>query len=167
MPRTVRLVLNSYALTGIKVELSEGDPNWHLTFSEERATYIEDEEDEDDDGEKEDDVGEDDEDEENDDDGEKEDDVGEDDEDEEDDDDYEGMGGYRPFWSDSPEASGRGQDGSDGFLALLSELAPHIEEPLVLLVLVVETEDHLDWNAEVFVVQPGQTEVKTLLLNHP
>ena len=77
------------------------------------------------------------------------------------------MGGYRPFWSDSPEASGRGQDGSDGFLALLSELAPHIEEPLVLLVLVVETEDHLDWDAEVFIVQPGQTEVKTLLLHHP
>ncbi len=144
----VRLVLDSYALTGIKVEFTEVDQNWHLAFSEERATYVEEEEEDEDDGE-------------------KEDDEGEEEEDEEDDDDYEGPGGYRPFWSDSPEASGRGQDGSDGFRALLSELAPHLEEPLVLLVLVVETEDHLDWDAEVFIVQPGQTEVKTLLLHHP
>jgi hypothetical protein len=54
------------------------------------------------------------------------------------------------------------EEGAEGFLALLRELAPHLETPLVIL---WGAELWRDYSAKAWVVQPGASEVEMLDLN--
>jgi hypothetical protein len=54
------------------------------------------------------------------------------------------------------------EKGSEGFRAMLLELAAHLESPILILVTMASPEEVLDWEAEVWRVEPGAKEVELL-----
>jgi hypothetical protein len=54
------------------------------------------------------------------------------------------------------------EKGGEGFLALLRELAPHLESPLLILVTAASQSGGLDYAASAWRVEPGAKEVEVL-----
>jgi hypothetical protein len=67
------------------------------------------------------------------------------------------------YWEASCEVWQK--EGKEGFLALLLEIAPYLESPLIILA-VCDRDLEPGYSAQVWSVQPGTMEVKTLTVRH-